>query len=535
MTPFATVPAGCTIQSLNGGRTRPAFTLIEILLTVALIGALVAVLINTMGPTVTAGVKSSNLAVDVAKLNQMVQLYLADGGVLDTATSEQAVLDHLKLVRPLAEQKTNVGVTTGRLIDVRLRARSVTGPFAYGQRNRAKWNTAIKRFELVSSGSGVDEFYLDDALTEASFPLDSRSTSRVRFNTDKGWIWGSNAADTTFAYVQPGSASATNPSNAFDPTVAIPSGSGSGAGAGAGSGAGAGAGAGSGSGVGSGAGSSPTALPAPAINPVGGTFAYAAFPSTVVITNGGAPGGATSSLFYSVNGGAWQAYSSSVNLNSGDRIEAKNVALVPAYSDSVINAQEYYRLVSSFAGGGAGEWNAVTGGSALKYTITPGDPIASISHGDTKNDLGGVIEDSGMPNTLTYTKNNFSGVSANVPFTLGQLDMLNGRTFNDSEADSVTLTVNLNFTSPPLTRAVDIKFNLINTPNDPLDRLGSADIVELATPSPLSITLDGVTYTLNLQWVTLDPGAGVVQGNKFLIFEGANARAQLRATLASNH
>jgi hypothetical protein len=67
------------------------------------------------------------------------------------------------------------------------------------------------------------------------------------------------------------------------------------------------------------------------------------------------------------------------------------------------------------------------------------------------------------------------------------------------------------------------------------DRLASADIVEIATPQPTSFTIDNVTYTLQLSWVTLDPGAGVVQGNQFLVFEGAAAQAELRATLYSNH
>ena len=136
-------------------------------------------------------------------------------------------------------------------------------------------------------------------------------------------------------------------------------------------------------------------------------------------------------------------------------------------------------------------------------------------------------------NELTYTKNDFAGIEANKPFKLGDLTLLNGTTFYDCEATGVTLSLNLNFSSPPLDRVVDIKFNLINTDNSS-DRLASADIVEIANPQPMSVTLDGITYTLKLQWVTLDPGAGVVQGNKFLVFEGASALAELRATLVPN-
>jgi hypothetical protein len=39
---------------------------------------------------------------------------------------------------------------------------------------------------------------------------------------------------------------------------------------------------------------------------------------------------------------------------------------------------------------------------------------------------------------------------------------------------------------------------------------------------------------LELAWATLDPGAGVVQGDKFLIFEGATAKADVRDRFTSN-
>ena len=68
------------------------------------------------------------------------------------------------------------------------------------------------------------------------------------------------------------------------------------------------------------------------------------------------------------------------------------------------------------------------------------------------------------------------------------------------------------------------------------DRTASADIVELRNPSTdFTVVIDGVTYRLELGWATLDPGAGVSQGNQFLIYEGSAARAELRARFVSNH
>jgi len=513
-----------------------AFTLLEIVVTIALIGVVTTMAVSMIGSGMPQTVRNTRLIADISHLNQMVALYLADGGSMDGVTSEQGVLDKLKRARSSPDSKTNVGVTTGRLVDVRLRVRTSAGTMASGQSSRAYWNTSSKRFALRSSGSGVDEFYLDDSLSDAAFPVDTRDSSRLKHNSSNGWVWGSVGPDVEISYVTPATVGQTNQGTPFNPTMDLPSGSaGAGSGSGSGSGSGPGPGAGAGSGSGSGAGPTVTQLPTPSITPAGGTFTAGTFPSSVTISPNGAPGGAASVLRYRLNSSAWMAYSGSISVNSGDRIEAVNIATNAAYSDSPSAAQEYYRLVSGFTGSSGGSWTNVTGGPTLAYNIAPGDPTASVSHGNTRLDLGnGEFLDSGVPNQLTYTKNNFTSIQPNVAFVLGNLTLLNGTTFYDSEATNVTLRIDLNFSSPPLNRTVDIVLNLTNTENS-TDRLASADIVEIASPQPVSFTVDGVSYTLQLSWLTLDPGAGVVQGNKFLVFEGASALAQLRATLVPNH
>ena len=113
--------------------------------------------------------------------------------------------------------------------------------------------------------------------------------------------------------------------------------------------------------------------------------------------------------------------------------------------------------------------------------------------------------------------------------------MLNGTTFNNSEATSVTLHLTLNFNNPPTSKNVDVNLGLISTPNSS-DRLASADIVQINTPSTgVAVSVDGIDYSLNLSWVSLDPTAGLVHGNQFLIYEGASATAQLQGTLVPNH
>lgn len=205
------------------------------------------------------------------------------------------------------------------------------------------------------------------------------------------------------------------------------------------------------------------------------------------------------------------------------------------YSDSSTEQGRYYRLVENFTGTSTGTWGNAAGGSNLVVDVQNGTTSSSFKHGNTKLDLGnGEYLDAGTENMLTFNRAPFESIQPNTWFKLGDMQMLNGTTFYDSEADSVTLSLNLSTTSPAQTGVVHMNLGLISTENTG-DRLASADIVELRNPSTdFTLTIDGVVYRLELSWVTLDPGAGVVQGNQFLIYEGATARAELRARFKSN-
>ena len=136
---------------------------------------------------------------------------------------------------------------------------------------------------------------------------------------------------------------------------------------------------------------------------------------------------------------------------------------------------------------------------------------------------------------LAINRRPFDTIVPNTWFALGDLVMLNGTTFYQSEADGVTLSINLNVTDPAQAGVVHVDLGLISTENTS-DRTASADIVELRNPSTdFTIVVDGVSYRLELGWATLDPGSGVAQGNQFLIYEGASANAELRARFVSNH
>jgi general secretion pathway protein G len=64
---------------LRSSRCRAGFTVLELVVMIALIGVLAAMAANYMGGTSDAS-RVTKLQSDVATLNQMVSLYVMDGG-----------------------------------------------------------------------------------------------------------------------------------------------------------------------------------------------------------------------------------------------------------------------------------------------------------------------------------------------------------------------------------------------------------------------------------------------------------------------
>lgn len=511
--------------------TSCAFSVLELLSTIAIIGVITSVGISLMGDDLGSS-KVSKLESDVTTLNHMVAVYVADGGSVAGLVDPQAVLDKMKRIRPQTEWQRHVGAVSGSLLDPRLRANITSAPDDDGN-PRAFWNRRSQRFELrTTPGNAVQEFYLDAALANADFGSERRAKSVVTFNTaSQGWIWGASISDPTATYLTPQATTGSPPASGFNPDEEAPatnnppeddpSGSG-----------------GSGSG-GGGSAQQPTLslLPRPAISPLGGTFAFGDFPTAVALSSNGADSN-VSRLMYRINSGAWSTYSGDpIPLTPAMNLQARNETTRPAeYATSSINSQTFYRLTSGFSGAGEANWGNAIGGSNLVTNIQNGTDSSTFKHGNTKLDLGnGEYLDAGVENVLTFTPEHFDTITPNAWFDFGQLLMLNGTTFYDSEASGVTLSVNLSLTQPALNVTTHIELGLISTENTS-DRLASADIVQLDNPTTdVRVTIDGVSYNLELSWATLDPGAGVVQGNKFLIFEGATANAVLRARFTSNH
>jgi hypothetical protein len=544
--------------------------LVELIISIVVMSLLAGVAITLLS-NARSGTVTTKLRTDVVRLNQIISIYLADGGSLDGLSTPEAVIAKLKTVRTDADARRQVGGLTGRGVDIRLVPRLVSDLEKASASPRAVWNNTAKRFDISTSmgEAGVADFVLDDSLASVNYPTESRTRTALLYNDTNGWVWaaGNNVGPALLSPLNP--TLALN-ENLFDPTVAPPAGttassttagsttsgsttsgsttsgtttSGSTTSGSTTSGSTTSGSTTSGSTTtgsttsGTTTGAIIATLPKPINSPNGGTFAAGAFPTTITISPNGAPG-LGSELRYRINGGSWIVYTGGFAINSGDKVESRNFTILPLlYADGSIDSDTYYKLVATFAGQTTPSWINGAGGPNLVATYNNGNPASVMfAHGDTRLDLGGgEYLDAGVENTMTFNREQFSGVSPNADFTLGSLVILNGTTFNDSEATSVTLKLVLNLTQPATqSSTVNVNFTMLSTPNTS-DRLASADTVTLSNPTTsFTVVNGGVTYTLQLKFVSLDTNSGTVSGNTFYIYEGASASAALVGQFKAN-
>ncbi len=513
-----------------------AFSLVELILTITLLGVLASVFVVRTGSQAVS-VESIKLTADVRQLNQMVNLYKADGGDLKSLSRVPDVLAKLKSFRNDSSLKSHTGAASGQLLDGRVGAELGSGQSG---RPRAVWSPSRQRFEVATDNrEGAFSFDFDPARSGEAGQVDQRPDPIVKYDGRAGpsWIWGSPAADTSITHTRPTSTGGTGETSRFNPNQSKTPDPGDGSGGSGGPGGG-----------GDDGGDEPAdpppaaKLPTPNGIPPGGTYAYSSFPNSVTLTANGAPAG-DSVLEYRVNGGDWQIHSGgAISISPQDKVEARNVpaAGVTAYTASDVSPNEYYRLVAAFSGGlDSATWNNAAGGSGMVSQITsPSAGTVTFTHGSTQIDLGnGEVFETGVANSLTFNRGEFNGVQPNTWFTAGTVSLLNGEIFNNSDARSVTLQLNFNLTDPPSqSGSAQVVLDLVNTANG-ADRMSSADIVRLANPNTdFTMTIGGVDYRLEVRWLSTDPSSGVVQSNgrDFLVFEGATASGRLQARFVSN-
>ena len=128
---------------------------------------------------------------------------------------------------------------------------------------------------------------------------------------------------------------------------------------------------------------------------------------------------------------------------------------------------------------------------------------------------------------LYFSGTNFTGVSTDQYFDLGDLYYLNGTAWAGTQAYSVDLRTSLAFTAPSgITQDFDFNFGLINTLNT-ADPWASADSILLSANFPTtSFAVGGIDYTLTVGFGSAT-GSGYSEINEFYVLEDGSASAKL--------
>lgn len=180
------------LARVGKGAGTHAFTLIEVFLVLSAIAILAGAGIYAVSSSLETS-RESKLEHDVAVVNQAVNVFLANGGVLpsesgDHPDMETAVLTALKAEATLESGATLPGMT-GSFIDRRITTEWQGESEAGSSRLRAAWNAAQNRFITRRTGDpGIRNFALDDALALVDYGTMERETA-IAFAPDGGWVW----------------------------------------------------------------------------------------------------------------------------------------------------------------------------------------------------------------------------------------------------------------------------------------------------------------------------------------------------------
>ena len=489
--------------------TRRGYTMLELLVTVSLVAVVAAVVaIGTV--QTTTGVTSAKLQSDVQKLNQIVSVYLSQGGSLDSLTTPQAVIDKLKTVQSSSETGRNVGVMTGQGVDLRLTAQMQTASETSAAGPRVVWDSTNKKFvytETAGVAGGVASFALTDSLAANAPSVETRTRSNVLYNNTNGWVWSSGSY-LAMSPVGPADQPVTDVSNTYDPGNGVAPSGGSGSGGGGGG-----------------------QLPSPIISPTGGVYPLNLYPTLIYINPNGAPDG-SSILEYRLNGGPWIVYTGPFSVDSGTKVEAKNFSTnATSYSNSNTDVESFYFLVPSFTGTVAAKWNKSDGSASLVLTINNSNP-------DSVTETDGTASSGANSNVFDFSRvASFGGVPPNQEFKIGQLTYTNGTILSGTGSTGLHLHLDITMSSPSVaTTGADINIALNNTTNTS-DAAASADIATLSNPiTNYAVVLNGVTYTLWIHYGAMDVSQGFVDNNNHSmhVYESATGTVPVIASFVSS-
>ncbi len=514
------------------------FTLVEVLIAVAILAVISAAGVMAVNRS-TENAREAKLSTDIVSLNEAVQVYLASGGDLSTATTPNDVLAKMKTIVSNADSKTSINPLTGSMIDRRLVAEMQTLGEAGTSKPRVYWNSTDQRFSMATTGGvGVRRFTFDNSLASVPIQTETRDPGAMKFAATEGWVWdyrtdwGDDPRWTpsgigTTPFPDPPT---TPPTTAGTATAGTATAGTATAGTSTAGTATTGTATSGTATAGSSDGTPPTPprLPYPIVTPRGGGYLTSDYPKLITVANAGAYAG-NGILKYQLNSGPWLPYSAGATVMVGAKLRFQSFAIDPtAYRDSYGTYDYYYGVASSFNGNTVGRFKDIGGGFNLLFSLTELDTF--LSHGSITIVLGGIEIEVGSANTMKFLSSNFSGVLPGQEFLLGEILYHNGTTFDNSHATVAKLEVDIVFTTPVAASNLTINLDLVNTENTS-DPDASADYVKFNDVNrKYNLSIDGANYEMSVVFGTTDVN-GFSSASQFHVYEGATARGELRATI----
>lgn len=183
----------------------------------------VVIFVAVLSLTATAGIvalsstrqaaQENKLSADTAHVNEVLQIYLANGGTLPAtsaiqASSGTAVLVQLKSRADDASAASSMGLS-GSVLDARTYGVVQTAEEAASPQTRALWSAADGRYYLTNgpAAAGIKEFRLEAQLASLTPSRDQRDPNVLAVNTNKEWIW--DYADSAPTVPTPGATPST--------------------------------------------------------------------------------------------------------------------------------------------------------------------------------------------------------------------------------------------------------------------------------------------------------------------------------------
>lgn len=467
----------------NASRRRAArgFTLVEAFIMIAVIAIVAAGGFKVMSSAREAA-KENKLSSDTAHVNEVLQIYLANGGALPTTYSSAALLAALKTRADATSAASTMGLT-GSVLDARTTAVDQTPEEAASSQSRAVWTGSNFSFQQGPGPAGIKEFNLDDSLAGQAPVLASRDPGVLQVNTNKQWVWDytdtSPTAASTGTTAQTGSrgagGSASAPTAAALQPPSVPSG----------------------------------AYPLINFNPTYQTS----------IADGGNPAGVSQIYYATSSGGSYTLYTGAVNVTPGTTITAFARSIDPdRYSDSAIVSGTITATpvtlgislaatsqVTYAQAGGAMTSSAATAPYATASLTNAGSiPSQYISSGkfQTYYSYG--------TGTMTPASTTFSGAYTSPQLTLNISQWTSGATTLKVNAQLRSLDTSLFVSSATASATVSIATTTLSPPTiSPPGGYRSADIpVTIAMPSGDLPVGARIYYTVDGS----DPGIGSTGG-----------------------